>query len=379
MASKPTKGGGKTSWSFGRRALLIAAGAALGGLVWRSTRPPATPPGIPTGTPVAMNGMAKPLDASTLVERIAFGSCLDQKKPQPIWRDVMATKPQLLLMMGDNVYGDFEDDNAEKLRQAYEALGAHPDFTPVRAAVPILPIWDDHDLGRNDGGADFPQLKIATKLFREFWGTMHERPMDQGLYFSRTYGPAGRRVQIILLDMRSFRSPLKRKSNLWPFNGQYEPDPDPSKTHLGEQQWAWLEAELAKPADVRVIVSSIQVLAEGHGWERWGNFPLQYERLKIFIAKSSGPAPIVLLSGDRHFASMYSLKIGEREVVEVTASSLNIPLPFANTDTRVPPLATEIFSEENFGTAAIDWSTRQITLALVAKGGKTLVDRTIKF
>jgi alkaline phosphatase D len=372
-------GGGKPTRSIGRRALLLAASgagvAAIGAYVWRSMRAPSTAP----AASVANKGIAPPLDPATLVERIAFGSCLDQKKPQPIWRDVMATKPQLLLMMGDNVYGDFEDDNAEKLRQAYDMLGTHLEFSPVRAAVPILPIWDDHDLGRNDGGADFPQLKIATKLFHEFWGTKLERPMDQGLYFSRTYGPAGRRVQIIMLDMRTFRSPLKKKSSLWPYNGNYEPDPDPAKNHLGEQQWAWFEAELAKPADVRLIVSSIQVLAEGHGWERWGNFPLQYERLKGLIAKAAGSAPVVLLSGDRHFASMYNLKIGDRDVLEVTASSLNIPLPFSNTDTRMPPLVTEIFSEENFGTAAIDWAGRRITLALVAKTGKTLVDRTVTF
>jgi alkaline phosphatase D len=97
------------------------------------------------------------------------------------------------------------------------------------------------------------------------------------------------------------------------------------------------------------------------------------------IAKAAGAAPVVLLSGDRHFASMYNLKIGDRDVLEVTASSLNIPLPFSNTDTRMPPLVTEIFSEENFGTAAIDWAGRRITLALVAKTGKTLVDRTVTF
>ena len=41
---------------------------------------------------------------------------------------------------------------------------------------------------------------------------------------------------------------------------------------LGETQWAWLEDQLSMPADIRIITSSIQVIAEGHGWERWGNF-----------------------------------------------------------------------------------------------------------
>jgi alkaline phosphatase D len=325
------------------------------------------------------NGVAPPLAASTLLQRIAFGSCLDQRNPQPIWRDVLATKPQLLLMMGDNVYGDFEDAAAVKLKEAYATLGRHPEFGPVRAQIPILPIWDDHDLGRNDGGADFPHKEIATKLFHDFWGTPYERPMHEGLYLSRTYGPNGKKVQIIMLDMRTFRSPLRQKSDLWPHNGQYEPDADPEKTFLGDAQWRWLEAELQKPADVRVIVSSIQILAEGHGWERWGNFPLQYERLMRALARTSAGSPVVLLSGDRHFGSIYSRPLGGRQLVEVTASSLNIKLPFENTDTRVPPLASDIFSVENFGTLTIDWPTRRLDLALISITGKRLAGQTVSF
>jgi alkaline phosphatase D len=323
--------------------------------------------------------VAAPLASSTVLQRIAFGSCLDQRKPQPIWRDVLATQPQLLLMMGDNVYGDFEDADALNLRKAYEVLGQHAEFAPVRASVPILPIWDDHDLGRNDGGADFPHKALATKLFHDFWGAPSERPMHEGLHMSRTYGPDGQKVQIIMLDMRTFRSPLQKKSPAWSHNGQYEPISDPARTFLGDAQWSWLEAELKKPADVRVIVSSIQVLAEGHGWERWGNLPLESQRLKSLIGRINATSPVILLSGDRHFASFYSVPLNGRDLVELTASSFNIRLPFANTDTRMPPLASDIFSVENFGTLTIDWSARTLDLALIALGGAQLATRQLPF
>ena len=52
---------------------------------------------------------------------------------------------------------------------------------------------------------------------------------------------------------------------------RYVPDDDPGKTMLGEVQWAWLADRLREPAELRLIVSSIQVVAEAHGWERWGN------------------------------------------------------------------------------------------------------------
>ncbi len=58
----------------------------------------------------------------------------------------------------------------------------------------------------------------------------------------------GMRVQVILLDMRWFRSPLKITDQRGaPGKERYLPDPDPTKTMLGETQWAWLADELRKP------------------------------------------------------------------------------------------------------------------------------------
>ncbi len=47
---------------------------------------------------------------------------------------------------------------------------------------------------------------------------------------------------------------------------------------LSNEQWKWLEAELKKPAELRIIVSSIQILADDHGFEKWGNFPLERKK-----------------------------------------------------------------------------------------------------
>ena len=67
---------------------------------------------------------------------------------------------------------------------------------------------------------------------------------------------------------------------------------------LGDAQWTWLEAQLRKPADLRLLASSIQVLAEDHGWERWGY--LSGERQGLFAAIRRAEAEgVVLLSGDR--------------------------------------------------------------------------------
>jgi hypothetical protein len=55
-----------------------------------------TPPAA-VAAGVAVDEIALPL------ERLAFGSCNHQSRPQPLWSAVQATDPQLWLWMGDAV------------------------------------------------------------------------------------------------------------------------------------------------------------------------------------------------------------------------------------------------------------------------------------
>lgn len=315
--------------------------------------------------------------AEAALDVIAVGSCLHQSRPQPILRDVIAARPQLMLMIGDNVYGDVKGPEVRELSAAYTAQARRPEFAEARAAVPMLAIWDDHDYGSNDGGAEFPHKAAAAKLFHQFWGMSPERPVAEGIYYSRIYGPPGRRVQILMLDTRTFRSPLRIKSAGFASWGKFEPDTDAGKTMLGASQWTWLERELRRPAELRLVVSSIQVLAEGHGWERWGNLPRQRDRLLSLLERTEGG--IVLLSGDRHAGALYRIQNGSREIVEMTSSSLNMPPPGPNRDDRVPPLSSDIFTAVNFGVLGIDWKQRSIKLSLRGVGGAALAEQSMRF
>lgn len=354
-------------------AVVLLAAVCLG-VLWlaagpvraQSTAPAYSTPSTPWLT----------LAETTVLERIAVGSCLDQRKPQPIWSDILAKAPQLMLMAGDNVYGDMRAGDPAELAQAYRLQAVQPELALARSRMPFLAIWDDHDFGRNDGGADFRQRPVAARLFHAFWQTTPLRPLDDGIYHGRIYGPPGRRVQILMLDARSQRSPLKAKSPAFPYAGRYEPDDDPAKTMLGAAQWAWLEAELAKPAEIRLIVSGVQVTAEGHGWERWGNLPHERERLVALIARTQGAT--VLISGDRHAGSLYRSQTGDRALYELTSSALNLPIGAAS-DTPMPPLVSRLVNQENFGLIGIDWAGRTVSLSLHGLAGANYVQRTIPF
>src|SRR5688572_9172827 len=204
-------------------------------------------------------GFATP-QSDRAISRVAFGSCAGEQLPQPIWERVVAAKPDLFLFIGDNIYGDTED--MDVLSAKYAKLGAQPGYRKLLETCPVLATWDDHDYGVNDGGVEYPKKRESQQVFLDFFGVPKESPRRnrEGVYYSELSGPPGKRLQVILLDTRYFRSPLVRRPPGQAGTGPYIANNDPSSTVLGEAQWKWLEEQLRIPAEVRIIASSIQVV-----------------------------------------------------------------------------------------------------------------------
>lgn len=327
----------------------------------------------------AVVGCVAPPDETALT-RIAFGSCIDQRKPQAITETVQAFGPELFIFLGDNVYGDVEGGTADKLREAYERQDRNAEFAHLLQGPRILATWDDHDYGVNDGGGDFALKRDAEALFLDFWQVPADDPRRarEGVYGSFSFGPDGKRVQVILLDTRYFRSPL-RPTDERDAKGKehYLPDPSPDKTMLGAAQWLWLEAALQETADLRIIGSSIQVIADAHGFERWGNLPAERDRLYRLLAQSGDTATVVI-SGDRHIAALYQFALGNGQSLwEATSSSLNLPL--FDVDEEGPYQLDPPYVRENFGTIEIDWQARRAVLAIRGMDGKAVRQQTLVF
>jgi alkaline phosphatase D len=314
------------------------------------------------------------------LSRIAFGSCANQTMAQPIWEAVLSYRPDLFIFCGDNVYGDLSSSDAGNLKEAYAAAGKIAGYTKLRDSVSHLAVWDDHDYGLNDGGVEFPHKAVSKELFLDFWNAPagDVRRQREGIYDSRIIGPPGMRVQIILLDVRWFRSPLKPTDLRGaPGKERYLPDPDPAKTMLGAAQWAWLAEELRKPAELRLVVSSTQVLAEGHGWERWGNMPLEKQKL-IDTIRASGAKGVVLLSGDRHVGALYRETPADLyPLYEITSSGLNMVYWAAKE--AGPNRLGALYAAANFGVVDVDWWERRLVLALRDDGGNVRRSATLSF
>jgi alkaline phosphatase D len=290
----------------------------------------------------------------TVISRIGFGSCARQDRPQPIWTAVNASKPDIFLLIGDNIYGDTQD--MAVMRAKYEQFSAVPGFVELRKNVPILGTWDDHDYGRNDAGAEYPMKRQSQQVFLDFFGVPKDSPRraQEGVYHSEIFGPAGKRVQVILLDTRYFRSPLKTADG----SGKkpYIANTDPGATVLGDIQWRWLEQQLRKPAELRLIVSSIQVVSEDHGSEKWMNFPAERERLYALLRTTSASG-VLFLSGDRHFADLSMMDGGiGYPIHDLTSSGLNQSSKTWRPLQSNPHRIAGMSYDDNFGLITVDWS-----------------------
>lgn len=299
-----------------------------------------------------------------ILSRIAFGSCARQDKPQPIWDEVVATKPDIYLALGDNIYADTKD--MAVMKKKYEQLAAVPGWQKLKAACPMMATWDDHDFGVNDGGADYPKRDESQQLFLDFFGVAKDSPRrkQKGIYHAETFGPPEKRVQVIALDARYFRSPYKKKTVKVPNEGPYEPSSDTKATMLGEEQWQWLETQLKAPAKIRIIMTSVQIVPQDHGWEKWYNLP--HERERFFkLLKDTKAAGVVFVSGDRHLAELSVMDAGiGYPLYDLTSSGLTeANQKWRKLEVNRHRLATMNWGN-NFGMVTIDWSMNDPLLRL---------------
>ena len=305
---------------------------------------------------------------------LAFGSCAHQDKPQPVLDAVIAAEPDLFVYLGDNIYGDTEDPEA--LKAVYQRLEARPEFQRLRASVPIVATWDDHDYGKNDGGREFPMRRQSESIFLDFWQVPDDGPQRQheGLYGAFTFGEGARRVQLLVLDTRSFRGPLAPAGDDPRFKHRYRPDP--AAVLLGDDQWSWLEARLREPAGLRIIASSIQFSGDYTGFEAWANLPTERARL-VTLLKQAPEAPVLFLSGDVHHGELARLSpSGQAPIYDLTSSGIN------QVGTILEPSRTrlgEAVFEPNFGYVSVDWEYREIHLELRGERGQTLLEHCLTF
>uniref|UniRef100_A0A7S1XL37 PhoD-like phosphatase metallophosphatase domain-containing protein n=2 Tax=Phaeomonas parva TaxID=124430 RepID=A0A7S1XL37_9STRA len=198
---------------------------------------------------------------------------------------------------------------------------------------------------------------------------------------------------------------------------------------LGEEQWAWLEQQLAAPAvDVQLYLvgAGLQMLPDDRAiGETWGRFPRARARLMDLVSRAAAPA--VLLSGDVHYSEITDVRCranstgGVKDIAEVTASGMthswgepkgfmghNVFNKLGDVGAAISYFVNDILNprgfeltqrvlgcayrrdnledytaERGFGVVDIEWGEAgtppRVTTKIVGKDGATLLERDLSY
>ncbi len=301
---------------------------------------------------------------------VAFGSCNMPQEPNPFWDDLLAEQPDIWIWGGDIVYADTED--MDRLRSIYAIQDTVSGYAKLKAEVPIIGTWDDHDFGLNDGGASFKVKKESQQVFLDFMGVPkdNERRMREGVYASHDYETEAGKLKVIILDTRYFRSDLVKDEDP---KRRYKPNMAEDATVLGEVQWSWLQNELShSDADFNLIMSSIQFLSGEHGFESWGNFPKEVEKLENMIVQS-GAKGVIILSGDRHISEFSKTNLPglAYPLVDFTSSGLTHSY-FSYSGEPNKYRVGDVVSDKSYGIINLHFKAKEADMKIMGDNGAVL-------
>lgn len=301
---------------------------------------------------------------------VAFGSCNRTNMKNLLWDDIAAVSPDVWIWGGDNIYADTDD--IVRMQTMYRNQNQVTGYRELKQKVPIIGTWDDHDYGLNDGGVEFPKKKESQQAFLDFM----EVPMDsprrsrEGVYTAHDYNLPQGKMKILVLDTRYFRTPLTPDTLT---QKRVTPNTYGQGTLLGEKQWQWLSEELhSSQADFNIIISSIQLLSNEHGFECWGNFPHETDKLLQLLAASRAKG-VMILSGDRHISEFSRRAVARLSYPLIDFTSSGLTHVYASYSGEPNPYRVgEVVAKESFGLVKINLSSKQAHFEMIGNNGEVL-------
>lgn len=264
------------------------------------------------------------LDVRARPARVASGSCMYDffvKESRPIWKALIDAKPDLVLLLGDNVYaetggGRFKSPLDEKsLWIRYNETFQVLDFYKSPTLIPTLTTWDDHDYGMRDGDRTNPNRLVSKKVHDAFFAQTPSPAFPEyaaGPGVSSKFDAFGYRF--LLLDDRSFRSPNDKTT----YQGE--------ETHFGDDQEQWILTNVKTSASPVWLISGDQWFGGYHRFESYeGNHPASFKK---FLKSIANQATVLFMSGDRHLSEVMRIEKAQLgyETYEITSSPLHSTL-----------------------------------------------------
>lgn len=293
---------------------------------------------------------------------IAFGSCNNQVLENDLWKEIEKNNPNIWIWGGDIIYTDTED--MSYMQQNYLKQKKDTTYSNFANNVEILATWDDHDYGKNDGGAEYPKKNEAQQLFLDFLDVdkTDKRREQQGIYYAKDYKVNNNSIKVILLDTRYFRTALSTDTIT---RKRYIPNNYGDGTMLGNKQWDWLNNQLKNStANYNIIVSSIQFLSSEHGYESWGNMPHEVAKLENII-KTTKAQNTIILSGDRHISEISKKEVEGLAYPLIDFTSSGLTHSYTNfKDEPNKYRISNVVSKKSFGILKFDFKTNTVVMEM---------------
>lgn len=245
---------------------------------------------------------------------IAIASCcrIQWQRRQPAWRAIAKAKPDLVLLLGDNVYMREYKDPARwdhvHLENRYREQFREPDFRALTDTTPFMATWDDHDFGPNDARGALAPAKMRDRsraLFHRYMGRAVGLSRPE-IYAAHEIGD----VKVIMLDTRYYAERADPKH--------------PAATPLGRRQENWLWRQLDHDRRYTVIGTGTTLGGneKDKKYETWRSYREFYAR---FLAQIKQRRRVMVVSGDIHrnaftdhggFFEVTSSGVGRPEVLQ---------------------------------------------------------------
>jgi alkaline phosphatase D len=206
--------------------------------------------------------------------------------------------------------------------------------------MPQYAMWDDHDYGPNDIGKNYILKNTSREIWKKYWCNPSYGEKEEGTYTMLNYGD----VDLFLTDDRWWRSSDRIKDSV---NGM----PNPEKEMLGARQMEWLKNSLLfSTATFKIVSLGSQVLNPVSPFDKWDNFPAEYDEFMEFIKeyKING---VVFLTGDRHHSEIIKVdRPGAYPLYDITVSPLTSGThSFAGPEKNNPYRVLGIDEKQNYG------------------------------
>lgn len=287
-------------------------------------------------------------------------------KDVSIFSAMAKEKAAFMLWLGDAWYTrevDYYSDWGLWYRASHDR--AVPALQGFLKSMPQLATWDDHDYGPNDIGKNYILKETSRKVFNSYFCNPSSGENGQGIYTMTSWGDA----DIFITDDRWWRSADAMPDSV---NGK----PNPEKKMLGDQQMEWLKNSLLfSTATFKIITVGSQVLNPVSPFDKWRDFPVEYQELMDFLTQHKIKG-VVFLTGDRHHSEIIKVdRPGAYPLYDVTVSPLTSGTHvFGDAEKNNPYRVFGLDQKQNYGRFSFTGTrgNRKLTVEFLGIQGEKL-------